>query len=145
MSKGLKLVVISVFILFSSLQPVFAQAPTTEKRIYLIDLTGSMEGRGSIQTPNILQTVKDNLAATIENIEDPLTEIIIIPFNYFLYTYSDDGINLSLLFNKLIMITSFISLLSFNNILKCIAPLHFRSYCNEGSVINPDEGYIPAI
>ena len=80
MSKGLKLVVISVFILFSSLQPVFAQAPTTEKRIYLIDLTGSMEGRGSIQTPNILQTVKDNLAATIENIEDPLTEIIIIPF-----------------------------------------------------------------
>ena len=57
-----------------------AEAQRTEKRIYLLDLTGSMEGRGNIESPNILQTVKNNLAATIENIDDPNTEIVIIPF-----------------------------------------------------------------
>ena len=61
-------------------QVMFAQTSRTEKRIYLVDLTGSMEGKGSVVTPNILQTVKDNLAATIDNIEDENTEVIIVPF-----------------------------------------------------------------
>ena len=59
---------------------MFAQSPLTEKRIYLVDLTGSMEGRGNVPTPNILQTVKDNLEETISNIEDTATEIQIVPF-----------------------------------------------------------------
>ena len=57
-----------------------AQSPKSEKRIYLVDLTGSMEGRGNVPTPNILQTVKDNLVQTISSIEDVNTEVQIIPF-----------------------------------------------------------------
>lgn len=63
-----------------SVGEMFAQSPITEKRIYLVDLTGSMEGRGNVPTPNILQTVKDNLEETINNIEDTATEIQIVPF-----------------------------------------------------------------
>lgn len=57
-----------------------AQSPKAEKRIYLVDLTGSMEGRGNVPTPNILPTVKDNLVETISNIEDLRTDILIVPF-----------------------------------------------------------------
>ena len=80
MSRILRVVIFPIVALFVTSQILSAQAPKTEKRIYLLDLTGSMEGRGSVHTPNILQTVKDNLAATIENIDDPNTEIVIIPF-----------------------------------------------------------------
>lgn len=80
MSRIFRVVIFPIVALFVTSQILSAQAPKTEKRIYLLDLTGSMEGRGSVHTPNILQTVKDNLAATIENIDDPNTEIVIIPF-----------------------------------------------------------------
>lgn len=80
MSRIFRVVIFPIVALFVSSQILSAQAPKTEKRIYLLDLTGSMEGRGGVHTPNILQTVKDNLAATIENIDDPNTEIVIIPF-----------------------------------------------------------------
>ena len=73
------ILVVLVLSLFS-VGEMFAQSPITEKRIYLVDLTGSMEGRGSVPTPNILQTVKDNLEETISNIEDTATEIQIVPF-----------------------------------------------------------------
>lgn len=59
---------------------IFAQSPEREKRIYLLDLTGSMEGRGTGVTYNILSTVKDNLSATLDGIEDKNTEVLIIPF-----------------------------------------------------------------
>ena len=73
-------VLIALILCFLFVGEMFAQSPITEKRIYLVDLTGSMEGRGNVPTPNILQTVKDNLEETISNIEDIATEIQIVPF-----------------------------------------------------------------
>lgn len=57
-----------------------AQDTKTEKRIYLVDLTASMEGKGRVWTPNIMSAVKKNLVDAINNIEDKNTEILIIPF-----------------------------------------------------------------
>ena len=80
MNKGLqKFAIIALSGLLLS-TCVIAQIPRTEKRIYLVDLTGSMEGKGSVPTPNILQTVKENLAETINNIDDINTEVTIVPF-----------------------------------------------------------------
>lgn len=66
------------FILLSNLS--FAQTPVQEKRIYLVDVTASMEGRGVVKTPDIFDKVKNSLIATINHISDPNTEIVIIPF-----------------------------------------------------------------
>lgn len=49
-----------------------------ERRIYLIDLTRSMEGLNGSE--NIFQTVKDQLLLAIQSINDPTTEIVLIPF-----------------------------------------------------------------
>lgn len=73
------LIIIISFLLLIDYEAL-SQTPLREKRIYLVDLTGSMEGRGVVETPNILQDVKDNLVETIGNIEDPSTEIEIVPF-----------------------------------------------------------------
>lgn len=51
-----------------------------EKRIYLLDVTGSMEGRGNFPSPNIFSEVKSKLATTISEITNENTEIVIIPF-----------------------------------------------------------------
>ena len=80
MNRFFRIGIFFVIALFFAPQALYAQSPKTEKRIYLLDLTGSMEGRGGVQTPNILQIVKDNLASTIDNIDDPNTEIAIVPF-----------------------------------------------------------------
>ena len=45
-----------------------AQPPLQEKRIYLVDVTASMEGKGEVETPDIFQTVKESLAETIQQI-----------------------------------------------------------------------------
>ena len=58
----------------------FAKAPMQEKRIYLVDLTASMEGLGVVKTPDIFNKVKHSLTETIDHISDPNTEIVIIPF-----------------------------------------------------------------
>ena len=52
----------------------------SEKRIYILDVTRSMIGIGSGKTYDILENVKDSLVQTISNINDPETEIVIIPF-----------------------------------------------------------------
>lgn len=52
-----------------------------EKRIYLLDVTGSMEGRGNVPSPNIFSEVKSKLAKTIFETKDVNTEIVIIPFS----------------------------------------------------------------
>ena len=57
-----------------------AQTITSEKRIYLFDVTKSMVGRGSVNTPDIFDEVKKSLEEAIEDIADPRTEIVIIPF-----------------------------------------------------------------
>lgn len=52
----------------------------SEKRIYILDVTRSMIGKGSGKTYDILESVKDSLAQTVSNINDPKTEIVIVPF-----------------------------------------------------------------
>ena len=43
--------VIFIAMFFSNI--AFAQPYLQEKRIYVVDVTGSMEGRGAVETPNI--------------------------------------------------------------------------------------------
>ncbi|MEK6451189.1 VWA domain-containing protein [Myroides sp. C2723] len=65
---------------FLSLNSIYAQVKLKEKRIYLVDLTASMEGKGSVDTPNIFQEVKQSLVNTINNIKSDDTEVTFIPF-----------------------------------------------------------------
>lgn len=37
-----------------------------EKRIYLLDLSGSMIGQGSVRTDNVLEKMKSDLEATVD-------------------------------------------------------------------------------
>jgi hypothetical protein len=57
-----------------------AAIPQKEKRIYLVDVTSSMQGGGSVETPDIFNTVKASLIETLQEIADTTTEIEIIPF-----------------------------------------------------------------
>ena len=66
------------FVLFTT--NIDAQPVLKEKRIYLVDVTASMVGRGSVSTPDIFNTVKESLSETINAIEDNNTEIEIITF-----------------------------------------------------------------
>ena len=59
---------------------VDAQAYLNEKRIYLLDVTASMTGKGVVKTPDIFNHVKEQLTATLNNIESPQTEIVVVPF-----------------------------------------------------------------
>lgn len=52
----------------------------SEKRIYLLDVTASMCGKGNIQTENIFLKVKEGLLQAIEQIENETTEIVFIPY-----------------------------------------------------------------
>ena len=56
------------------------EIPDTEKRIYILDVSPSMVGQGTLSGVKIFPIVKSNLRATIENIEDENTEVEIIPF-----------------------------------------------------------------
>lgn len=51
-----------------------------ERRIYVLDVTKSMEGKGVVPTPNIFDSVKTQLKMTIDSIDNSATEIVIIPF-----------------------------------------------------------------
>lgn len=57
-----------------------AQTAMEEKRIYIVDVTSSMEGKGSVTADNIFETVKKRLSDAINEIENPKTEIVIITF-----------------------------------------------------------------
>ena len=50
-----------------------------EKRIYLLDLSGSMIGQGSVRTDNVLDKMKSDLAAAVDWTSLP-TEFVFIPF-----------------------------------------------------------------
>ena len=70
-----------LFILFSlTIYTVGAQPYLNEKRVYLLDVTASMEGRGIVETPNIFDNVKNQLSNSLSNITYPQTEIVIVPF-----------------------------------------------------------------
>ena len=66
--------VITLFISVSS----FSQNFKTEKRIYLLDITGSMYGKGSGE--DIFTEVKNNLIQTINSLDNPQTNITVITF-----------------------------------------------------------------
>lgn len=74
-TKSLSLV---LFVLF--FQNSYSQMITSEKRIYLLDVTKSMIGRGSVNTPDIFDEVKKSLEDAVDDISDSRTEIVIIPF-----------------------------------------------------------------
>lgn len=59
---------------------VYCQNNIHEKRIYLLDVTKSMVGKGVVETPDIFEQVKLNLIEAINEIEDPQTEIVVVPF-----------------------------------------------------------------
>lgn len=63
-----------------SAQDAFSQIVLQEKRIYLVDVTASMTGKGVVKTPDIFNKVKNELKFAIESIRNPDTEITIIPF-----------------------------------------------------------------
>lgn len=58
----------------------YAQISKEEKRIYLFDVTASMEGKGVVPTANVFSSVKRNLQYSIGLIKNKYTEISIIPF-----------------------------------------------------------------
>lgn len=57
-----------------------AQINRAEKRIYLFDVTASMEGKGIVPTANVFSSVKRNLQYSIGLIKNKNSEITIIPF-----------------------------------------------------------------
>lgn len=71
--------VIFLFLTLFSLQS-YSQTVKQEKRIYLLDVTASMIGKGVVQTPNIFNEVKSKLSRTIQSIRSPYAEVVIIPF-----------------------------------------------------------------
>lgn len=70
------LLIIFTFISINS----HAQINKSEKRIYLFDVTASMEGKGVIPTANVFSSVKRNLQYSIGLIKNKNSEITIIPF-----------------------------------------------------------------
>lgn len=58
----------------------YGQINKLEKRIYLFDVTASMEGRGQGGTENIFEDVKRSLIGALEAIESPKTEIVLMTF-----------------------------------------------------------------
>lgn len=75
----MKKYIIFLSIMLISLQS-HGQIFKNEKRIYLLDVTASMVGKGVIETPDIFNEVKSKLSQTILNIRSPHTEVVIIPF-----------------------------------------------------------------
>lgn len=69
-----------IYLMFS-VGYIFAQSSYKEKRIYLIDVTASMIGKGELKTPDIFNTVKEKLSQSIYDIQSPYTEVTIIPFS----------------------------------------------------------------
>ena len=78
MNRIIKSLSLVLFVLF--FQNSYSQMITSEKRIYLLDVTKSMIGRGSVNTPNIFDEVKKSLEDAVDDISDSRTEIVIIPF-----------------------------------------------------------------
>lgn len=67
-------------LLLLTIGSISAQNHLNEKRIYLLDVTASMVGRGSVETPDIFANVKNQLSNALDNVESLQTEIVIVPF-----------------------------------------------------------------
>lgn len=57
-----------------------AQTFLSEKRIYLLDVTASMTGKGVVKTPDIFSDVMSQLTKSLDDIDSQQTEIVIVPF-----------------------------------------------------------------
>lgn len=76
--KCYKLLLVVLFSLI--IYTVGAQSYLNEKRIYLLDVTASMAGQGTVETPNIFDNVKKQLSNAVSSVVYPETEIVIVPF-----------------------------------------------------------------
>lgn len=72
----------SIFVLLFFVLSVSAhgQVYRQEKRIYLVDVTASMAGKGNVPSPDIFDGLKNQLAAAVSGIVSDDTEVLIIPF-----------------------------------------------------------------
>lgn len=73
-------IMLGLFVLVLPAITVYSQIVHEEKRIYLVDVTASMEGKGVGKTYNIFDKVKNELVATIDSIDDSATEVVVVPF-----------------------------------------------------------------
>lgn len=76
--KSLKSV-IAVLLIVICTEASYAASDVQEKRIYLVDVSGSMTGKGSVCSADILGKVKDSLVSTI-NWAPAKTQFVVIPF-----------------------------------------------------------------
>ena len=77
----LNIIKITTLIIFNIISiSSYAQINKAEKRIYLFDVTASMEGKGVVPTANVFSSVKRNLQYSIGLIKNKHTEMCIIPF-----------------------------------------------------------------
>lgn len=76
----MKRLLLAILLLFGSvsINALYSQDFKTQKRIYLLDVTLSMHGYGD--SPDIWPTVIQFLSSEIKSIEDPQTEIVVMPF-----------------------------------------------------------------
>lgn len=67
-------------LLLCATDQAYSQNLLSEKRIYLLDVTGSMEGKDDAGATNIFAEVKEKLANAVQNIEAENGEVVVIPF-----------------------------------------------------------------
>lgn len=69
-----------VLLFLAFVTSINGQINMQEKRIYLVDATASMIGKGTVASDNIFGKVKNELKMALNMIEDPNTEITIVTF-----------------------------------------------------------------
>lgn len=75
----MKAKLLCVMLLILTVSMSVAKDIVPEKRIYLLDLSGSMVGQGSVKTDNVLEKMKSDLKATVDWTFLP-TDFVFIPF-----------------------------------------------------------------
>lgn len=75
----MKVKLLSIILLILTASMSVAKDIMPEKRIYLLDLSGSMVGEGSVKTDNVLGKMKSDLEASVNWTSLP-TDFVFIPF-----------------------------------------------------------------
>ena len=73
-------VLVTTFILLVYCSTLFAQSLKPERRIYMLDATSSMEKLKTSDSKVLWSVVTKSLSEAINSIEDPNTEIVVVPF-----------------------------------------------------------------
>lgn len=58
----------------------YSQNPSSEKRIYILDVTASMEGKDDAGAIDIFEEVKEKLSNAVKSVESETGEFVVIPF-----------------------------------------------------------------